>query len=285
MTRHRPRAFPIALILAAVACEAGPRGQQSVMVAATGSTAIVEPPPDLAPLARPGEQMRYRVSIHGVELAEFALVVGEPAVVDGVDVIAVQAVARTTKVAAWLSPEANEFTSWVDRKTGRPVLFRSAEPASRTDRTLEVTESRFAGGQIQVNVTAGPDAPVQLVQALRNVGYDFNSFLMFLRAWEGGTGARLDADVVRSRFAWRASFNVAGYENLPTTLGQMAVVRIDGEGVRINRDGSVDATSDRRRLSIWISDDADRVPVRLTARTDYGDIVMDLVAYAPGRVN
>ena len=56
-------------------------------------------------------------------------------------------------------------------------------------------------------------------------------------------------------------------------------MRYDGEGVRILRDGSPDPASDRRRFSMWISDDADRVPVRLVAHTDYGDIRMDLVDY------
>jgi hypothetical protein len=48
------------------------------------------------------------------------------------------------------------------------------------------------------------------------------------------------------------------------------------------RDGTIDPTSDTRRFSIWLTDDADRVPVKLLAKTDYGDIVMELLAYRPG---
>ena len=73
-------------------------------------------------------------------------------------------------------------------------------------------------------------------------------------------------------------------DNLDTaTHGNVAVVRYDGEGVRILRNGEIDPESDRRRFSIWISDDADRVPIRLVGKTDYGDVIMDLVQYEPGK--
>jgi hypothetical protein len=75
---------------------------------------------------------------------------------------------------------------------------------------------------------------------------------------------------------------VIGYDNLSTVLGNLPVARYDGEGVRLMRDGTLDPSSDTRRFSIWLTDDADRVPVKLVAKTDYGDVVMALQAYSPG---
>jgi hypothetical protein len=40
---------------------------------------------------------------------------------------------------------------------------------------------------------------------------------------------------------------------------------------RTLRDGTIDQKGDTRRYTIWISDDADRVPVQMIAHTDYGD--------------
>ncbi len=87
---------------------------------------------------------------------------------------------------------------------------------------------------------------------------------------------------MRSRFVWRVDVVVAGHGNLVTALGELPVVRFEGEGVRLLRDGTVDPTSDRRRFSIWISDDGDRVPVKLAGHTDYGDVLLLLAAYTPG---
>ena len=35
--------------------------------------------------------------------------------------------------------------------------------------------------------------------------------------------------------------------------------------------------------SIWVSDDADRVPLLLVAKTDYGDVRMEIIDYAAGQ--
>jgi hypothetical protein len=78
---------------------------------------------------------------------------------------------------------------------------------------------------------------------------------------------------------WRVQLTVGKREPVMTALGEFATVRFDGSGVRLLRDGTEDPESDRRKFSLWVSDDADRVPVRLVAHTDYGDIRMDLVDY------
>lgn len=250
----------------------------SVKVAST-ETVPAEAVADQAPLARPGEVMRYTVAIHGLELAEVVMAVGEPTTLDGVNVLPVATMARTTKVAAMLAPEEDHFDSWIDVANGRPVLYRSSEPASRSSKVLEVTEARFGGKEIAIRVEREDLGLATETQAVRTVGHDINSLLVFLRGWEGGVGARLETEVMRSRFAWRAELAVTGYEELDTALGRMPALRIDGEGVRITRDGAVHEQAEKRRFTIWITDDADRVMLRMTARTDYGDIVMSLVEY------
>jgi len=34
-----------------------------------------------------------------------------------------------------------------------------------------------------------------------------------------------------------------------------------------------------RSFRVWLSDDADRVPLKVTAKTELGDVVMDLTEY------
>lgn len=259
-------------------------GPPPVLVASTDAHPPSESAPQVKVVATPGEVMRYRVSIHGLELAEFVVAVGDHTALDGEDVLVVQATARTTKVAAWLRPEHDEYTTWIRRRDGRPVLFRSAEPESRQSKIIETVDTRFEGARNHVQVSREDQGTFEEQQLLQYEGFDMISFLMFLRAWEGEPGAQVAVDITRGRYAWRNRTVVVGYDNLDTsTHGNVAVVRYDGEGVRINRDGNVDPTSDRRRFSIWISDDADRVPIRLVGRTDYGDVILDLVQYEPGK--
>ena len=48
------------------------------------------------------------------------------------------------------------------------------------------------------------------------------------------------------------------------------------------RDGSLDKGTEARHFSMWISDDADRVPLLLVAESDYGDMKLELVDYVAG---
>ncbi len=267
------------------ACQKLPVAPPPVLVASTDAHPPQETPPELMVVATPGEVMRYRVSIHGLELAEFVIAVGDRTTLDGEDVLVVQATARTTKVAAWLRPEHDEYSSWIRLADGRPLLFRSQEPESRNSKVIETVDTRFgAGGTNRVQTSQDGGPPIDEQQTLQYDGFDMMSFLMFLRAWEGEPGAQIAADITRGRYVWRNRTVVVGYDNLDTaTHGNVAVVRYDGEGVRILRSGDVDPASDRRRFSIWISDDADRVPIRLVGKTDYGDVIMDLVQYEPGK--
>jgi hypothetical protein len=78
---------------------------------------------------------------------------------------------------------------------------------------------------------------------------------------------------------------VRGREKIETALadlGEVQALRLDAHMYRLDRDGVKDAGADERDLSIWISDDDGRVPLRTVARTDYGDIRMDIVDYHPG---
>lgn len=273
----------LVLVVALAGCQKIPVAPPPVLVASTDAHPPSEAPPRLQIVATPGELMRYRVSIHGLELAEFIIAVGDRTTLDGEEVLVVQATARTTKVAAWLRPEHDEYTSWIRVSDGRPVLYRSIEPESRNSKIVETVDTRFGVGSNQVEVTREDKGSFPETQVLHHDGHDMISFLMFLRSWEGDVGAQIASDITRGRYAWRNRTAVAGYDNLDTALGNIAVVRYDGEGIRLNRDGTVDTSSDRRRFTMWISDDADRVPIRLVGHTDYGDVFMDLVSYDAGK--
>ena len=112
---------------------------------------------------------------------------------------------------------------------------------------------------------------------------DFQTFFLILRGWDAPVGATLTSDVLRSRYIWRTQLVVGGYENIETDLGQLPAVRFDGVSRRLTRQGEIDPKKGDRHYSIWVSDDADRVPLRLVAKTDYGDIKMEIIDYVAGK--
>ncbi len=242
--------------------------------------------PTRAPFARPGEVMTYTLSMHDVEVAAFTVAVGEPTRLEGRDVVVVQSGVRTTGLAALVRQVEDTFTSWLDAGTTLPVLFRADELASAEDATVERTDAEVWGlaeGTFPVRVTRPDLGEVVETQSIsEHPLYDLNGFLMMLRSWEPEPGSSLPADVIRSRWIWRTEVTMVGYTTVTTALGEVGALEFRGASKRVQRNGEIDPKSDTRTYGLWISDDADRVPVLMVAHTDYGDLRMELVQYTPG---
>jgi hypothetical protein len=254
------------------------------------ATAFAEPPPPAKgtaaplvlggrpPLARPGEVWTYRLSVGGVEVAEYAVEVLE---VGGQ--LEVRSMVRTSGVAALLRKVELRLSSTLDPATGRPLRFRSEERAGQG--ALERADARLAEtehGMVPVAVRRG-DAAAEVIesQKVRGPIWDLNSVMVGLRQLDGTRGAQLEIDAFRSRHVWRTTLTVRGRELVATELGKVRARRIDGRTHGLRRGGER-SDDPERSFSVWISDDADQVPVLLTGVTDYGTIRMELTSYSPG---
>jgi hypothetical protein len=233
--------------------------------------------------------MTYKLALRGVELASFSFAAGEVSELDGVRVIAVEGHARSVGIADLLARIDDRFTSWIDVETGRSRRFQTAEYATNSKTNVEHVVADLArreGDRIPVTfrLNDAPDAPEP--QKVRGPEvWDYNTFLVALRAWEQPPGSKIDVEVFRSRYLWRVEMEIRGREKIATDLadlGEVGALRFDARMNRLDRDGARDPAADERALSIWISDDDGRVPLRTVARTDYGDIRMDIVDYHPG---
>src|SRR5206468_567763 len=129
---------------------------------------------------------------------------------------------------------------------------------------------------VQFFVNSDPPKPESQKLALPET-WDYNSFLLELRAWEGPPGTTQEMEIFRSRYLWKATVTIKGKTKLKTELGELPALRFDMHLVKLTRDGSKEKDSDERNLSLWISDDAGRVPLRVDTGTDYGAVVMEIV--------
>jgi len=251
-----------------------------------------QPTPDVAPwaagqpLVTPGERMTYRLSLKGFELASYSLAVGDLQELDGKQTVVVEGHAKSVGLANMVAKVDDRFTSWIDVGTGRPRRFQTAEYETGSDKNIEHAIVDFAKREgdivpvsFQLNDTSTTPEPQKVTQ--QDV-WDYNAFLVALRAWEAPAGAAISTEVFRSRFLWKIDVEVHGKTRLVTELGELPAVRFDGHAVKLSRDGGKFPDTDERDFSIWISDEGDRVPLKNTAKTDYGDIEMVIVDYVPG---
>jgi hypothetical protein len=250
-----------------------------------GPAVVAAKLPDGAPLVTPGEHMAYRLALRGMELAAYDISVGEVGELAGTPAIVVQSHARAVGLVKAVANVDDTFTSWINVRTGRPLVWNVDEYETRGTRK-EKTEVRFVdrtADSLPILFHIDDDPPQPEPQRVSQPEtWDFNAFLVALRAWEAPDGTHVGLEVMRSRFMWKIDVTVHGKETLVTELGEMPALRFDGHAVKLRRDGAKDPESDERDFSVWISDDDGRVPLQLVARTDYGDIKMEIVDYQPG---
>ncbi|HEY1551468.1 MAG TPA: DUF3108 domain-containing protein [Kofleriaceae bacterium] len=274
----------------------------ALMLAACGSAATTTPttpttPPPTspskadtglavgAPLLTPGEHMAYTLELQGVSLATLDLAVGEPTTLGGKPAIVVQSHAKAVGLVKMVANIDDTFTSWIDLATGRPLRWSTDEFATKTsdkERT-DVDFSKRAGATLPVtfHLNDAPPQPEPQRASLPDT-WDFNSFLMALRTWDPPTGTVLVAEVMRSRFMWHVEMTMRGKSKQTTAIGTVMARQLDGRTYKLDRNGARAPGSEERKFTIWVSDDDGRVPLKVTAKTDYGDIALAISDYAPG---
>ena len=249
------------------------------------STELVNKLPDGPPLVTPGEHMAYKLAIQGVDLATYEFQVGQVADVNGKPAITVQSHAKGVGLVNMVAKIDDFFTSSIDVQTGRPLRWQTDEFASKGD-DKERTDAKFyqrTGDSLPIDFHLNDDPAKPEPQKLSFPDvWDYNAFLIALRAWEGPPGSKVTVEVLRSRYMWRAEMTIKGKEKLHTAIGVLPALRFDGITYKLGRDGTRAPDSDERAFSVWISDDAGRVPLQNIAKTDYGDMKMEITDYQPG---
>ena len=242
--------------------------------------------PSGPPYATPGERMSYRIQLQGLEIAAMTFGVGEPTEVAGTQAIVVQGHAKSVGLANMVAAVDDTFTSWIDVTSGRSVRWQSDEFETNSKTNVEHTIVEMharEGDIIPVTFHMNDATPVPEPQkASTAVVWDYNAFLIALRGWEGAPGTKTGVEVFRGRWMWHVDVTIKGRETLTTELGELPALRFDAHTYKLARDGSKYPDTDERDFTVWISDDEGRVPLQVTARTDYGDVKMQIVEYVPG---
>ena len=225
----------------------------------------------------PGEQLAFEVRLAGVLAGEAQFAAGQPGAVDGRRAIAVTSVIKSAGAFALIKEVKDDVTSIIDLDRMRPVRTTS-DVVFGAKRYRAETEFRDHGATVHYT----PDG-----KGTRSLVFDFgdavvhdaHSSMALVRTWTAEPGERMALWVIGGRRLWRTEIWVVGSEVIGTRLGNQPAIRLDGTSVRSRADLSPEPNKKPRSFSVWLSDDADRVPLRFSARTELGDIVIELVAY------
>lgn len=108
------------------------------------------------------------------------------------------------------------------------------------------------------------------------------SVLLQLRAARLQQGDKLELILLDGSAFYQGSITVEGRESLTTAMGTHPAIKLACRGERIGETG-LKLGRPPRTATMWLTDDARRLPLLVRAQTDLGSGDFELTSYDPGR--
>jgi hypothetical protein len=189
--------------------------------------------------------MEYQVALRGVTVGRVQVAVGQPGWVTGHRAIIVRSRGTSAGFLSLVSNLRWELTTTLDLATGMPLH--------------EIEESWLQA--------AGEPEHDRTDHDWDDARYNLHAAAGALRAWHSQLGARTAFEVQIDQADIDVEMWDAAREYVPSA--HQPAVRYDG------------IAREKYHFSVWISDDAARVPLLLRTDTKWGAVAVELVDYDP----
>jgi hypothetical protein len=230
------------------------------------------------PGAWPGEAFTFKFSLGPVEGGRARMSIGKPMSKSGRRLIAVHGQAETTSVIKLLARMNDDYKLVFDTRNLLPVSVSETERGVRERRVVSTVDGRFADVDFW-----SPEKQHKGRHTLPRIVRDPLSSFFALRALPLSDGQHIDLDVLDGAALWRVALTVhrGGTLRLENAAAAQPAIRIDGVARRLEDNGRPRAGQGPRNMTIWLSDDTNRVLLRMEADTDLGRCALELTSYVP----
>lgn len=180
---------------------------------------------------------------------------------------------RTIGLARVLWKYDVSYQSTVDLKTLRPHEMQQTENVrgKRIETHLVFSDAGVARTRIEGN----PPKPSTKDYPLANLN-DLHSVLLFLRSQSLRDRAVYRVAVYPANSAYVATVTVAGRERMRVRAGNYNAIKLDLKLQRVGKKNELEPHRKFRRASIWISDDPDRLLLRIEGQIFIGSVTAEL---------
>jgi hypothetical protein len=229
----------------------------------------------------PGETMSFEISLRGVVGGTAVVAVGEPGLVEGHSAIIVRSRVQSAGVIAAIKEVHDEIVTWIDMDTGIVVKHEAESRFGKKEATIATTFGDGKPGPFTLEYQRKGHPNMTVFQALPKDAraFDIHAILGLMRAMEVEDGDEESFFLLSGRRLWRSSMQVGAHETIKTSTGRHPAIRFDGVAQRVNRGLNDLKQKKPRNYSVWLSDDANRLPLLVMATTEYGDLRVELVEY------
>lgn len=226
----------------------------------------------------PGEIMEFDLSFRGVTVGNAVLAAGEPGTEGGRPVLIVRSELTSAGVIKMVKTVRDDVTTRIALDTGAPIhnkgdlLYgdkRLVLESHFSDRHVIVDYERNGAARRKQLFVMPPDPPA----------HDAHSILGLLRAWQPAAGDQVAFYGLSGRRMWMSELSFTGHETIRTAMGLYPAIRLDGVATRLTSRLKPDIRGKQRTYTIWLSDDAHRIPLRVSGHTEYGNVAIEMTRY------
>lgn len=226
----------------------------------------------------PGETMAFEIRLGAMVAGEVQLAVGEPGNFQGRRAVVVTSTAETKGAVRLLRPMVDQATTTIDLTSGRPLALETQVMSG--DKTT-IAQATFSDATATVTYRRDTDPKPQTfrVEFGTQAVHDTHSAMAQVRSWKATPGQSRSVYVVSGRKLWRVDVRMIGNETIGSSMGNRSASHFSGAAFRARPNLSLESAKPSRTFEVWVSDDADRVPLKVTATTELGDVAMALTDY------
>ena len=226
----------------------------------------------------PGETMAFEVHLGGMLAGEAQLAVGQPGTFEGHHAVVVTSRAETAGAAKLLRNIVDQATTTIDMDTGRPLQLDTLVVMG--DKTT-TAQAKFTGSIANVTYARDDDPKPHSyrVDFGKVTVHDSHSAMAQMRGWRAAPGATHTVYVVGGRRLWRVDVHMVGTDTIGSAVGNRRAVHFTGAAYKAKPNLTLENEKPARTFEVWLSDDADRVPLKMTATTELGEVAMELTEY------
>ena len=187
--------------------------------------------------------------------------------------LVLEAKGRTLGLARILWRFDLSYLSVVNAQTLRPLETHQAETArgKRIETNLKFSNEGVDSRRLEGN----PATPTVKDFALENL-YDLQSVFVYLRSQPLRDHSVYRMAVYPANSAYVATVTVLGREHLRVRSGNYNAIKMDLNLQRVNKKNELEPHRKFKRATIWLSDDNDRVILRIESQIFVGTVTAEL---------
>lgn len=211
-----------------------------------------------------GEQLKYRVHYGWINAASVSIKVADkPVTVNGRETYKISAYGRTYRTFDWAFKVRDHFVSFLDKKSIAPIkYYKNVQEDNYRDEDLvfyDHAKKHMTGQQKSMDMPAYVQDVVSGIFYARTIDYE-NTVI----------GTSFPIDIYLDQEIYNLQFEYLGKETIKSDLGKVVCYKLRPQLV-VDR-----VFKDEDDMTIWISADANKVPIRVEASIYVGSVKIDI---------